>query len=93
MHAAEKDSQCGWQILHTLRGGLKRSATTWASGRTGNPYFVIPWASMVFDSRLCGLFHIWGCGIFGFSQIFTHFHPFSHAFCSFLPHPLLSMLT
>ena len=26
------------------------------------------------------LFPHWGCGIFGFSPNFTHFHPFSHFF-------------
>ena len=29
------------------------------------------------------LFPHWGCGIFGFSPNFTHFHPFSHFFAHF----------
>ena len=46
----------------TLRGRLKRSAralraqcarsaTIWAPGRSGNPYFVVLWASLLFSSR------------------------------------------
>ena len=51
-----------------------RSTTTWASSRTRNPYCVILWASLLFDSGFCGFFHIGDAG-WAF-WIFTEFHPF-----------------
>ena len=64
--------------LSAVRVQCGRSATIWASSRTGDPYFVILGGIIVapnvgFDASST-------LGIFGFSPTFTHFRPFAHFF-------------
>ena len=65
--------QCGH-----LGGRLKRSATIWASGRTGDPCFEILGASLLPRGVGFDAFSTLGIRRFWISPNFTHFHPFSH---------------
>ena len=70
--------------LSAVRAQCGRSATIWASSRTGDPYFVILGGiivapSVCFDaSSTLGIWHFW---------IFTHFHPFPPLFTLFCSSP------